>query len=165
MHRTLLWCPFVPYIVLIGNVIADRNVEDFKLLEKCVETMHSAAHLSPSVSKLYRACRIFYQIAKIYLSHRAETPINPGSKGALPRPAATVPSNDSPEPPPAPDPDIDLPDFPLSHEDWNGMLDDFDLGLGAENAREMSTFFEQYLSSSGTAGATRSEYLLPGTMP
>jgi hypothetical protein len=42
--------------------------------------------------------------------------------------------------------DIDLPDFPLSHEDWTGILDGADLGLGVENAREMSAYFEQYFA-------------------
>ncbi|EXJ56725.1 hypothetical protein A1O7_07069 [Cladophialophora yegresii CBS 114405] len=166
IHWTLLWCPFIPYIVLVGTVIADRNVDDLRLLEKCVDTLHSAAQLSASVSKLYRACRIFYQIAKTYMSRPAE------SRPPVPdaRASAIVPSNTSPQAQYtttyAPDPasDIDLPDFPLSQEDWNGMLDEWDLGLGAENAREMSAYFEQYLSGSN-AGGGRSEYILPGHMP
>ncbi|ETI26260.1 hypothetical protein G647_03037 [Cladophialophora carrionii CBS 160.54] len=179
IHWTLLWCPFIPYIVLVGTVIADRNVDDLRLLERCVDTLHSAAQLSASVSKLYRACRIFYQIAKTYMSHPAES--RPLAAAAAPdgqydaataaaRASAVVPSNTSPQAQYttyAPDSasDIDLPDFPLSHEDWNGMLDEWDLGLGAENAREMSAFFEQYLSGSNAGAATRPEYMLPGNMP
>ena len=132
---------FHPYIVLVGNVIADRNTEDFKLLEKCVDTLHSAAQLSPAVSKLYRACRIFPQIAKIYLMQRADNaPKTPGSqKVVVSQPSsAFMPSNDFLERHQPIDGDIDLPDFPLSHEDWNGMLDEWDIGIGAGNAREMS---------------------------
>lgn len=162
VHWTLLWCPFVPFTVLVGNVIAERDVNDLKLLEKSVETLHGAAALSAAVSKLYRACRIFYQIAKIYLRHpkterveeqHPQQTINPKDDGSRSRslPTAAVPSNDFQHQttawqPPETDVDIDLPDFPLSQQDWNGMLDDWDLGLGAENAREMSMYFEQYLS-------------------
>ncbi|OCT48870.1 fungal specific transcription factor domain protein [Cladophialophora carrionii] len=184
IHWTLLWCPFIPYIVLVGTVIADRNVDDLRLLERCVDTLHSAAQLSASVSKLYRACRIFYQIAKTYMSHPVESgPLAAAAAAAAPhgqydtataaaaaRASAVVPSNTSPQAQYttyAPDlaSDIDLPDFPLSQEDWNGMLDEWDLGLGAENAREMSAFFEQYLSGSNAGAATRPEYMLPGNMP
>jgi hypothetical protein len=40
-----------------------------------------------------------------------------------------------------------LPEFPVSQQDWDGMLNDFDLGLGAESAREMMTsYFEPFMS-------------------
>jgi hypothetical protein len=194
IHWTLLWCPFIPYIVLVGTVIADRNVEDLHLLEQCVHTLHSAAQLSASVSKLYRACRIFYQIAKIYLtrptteseigsesSRRQQQPVSPPSvsvpstmMSSSPQEqnhhpttttTTTTTTTDVRDPGSDIDIDIDLPDFPLSQEDWNGMLDEWDLGLGAENAREMSAFFEQYLSGGSNAGAGRNDYVLPGSMP
>ncbi|KIW65216.1 hypothetical protein PV04_07494 [Phialophora macrospora] len=202
VHWTLLWCPFIPYIVLVGTVIADRNVDDLALLEQCVHTLHGAAQLSASVSKLYRACRIFYQIAKIYLnrptesegegegegetsrSHRKQHQQQPPAPQVSPRGASvvvpstmsspqeqhhtttttTTTTTDVRDPGSDIDIDIDLPDFPLSQEDWNGMLDEWDLGLGAENAREMSAFFEQYLSGS-SAGSARNDYVLPGNMP
>ncbi len=170
IHWTLLWCPFIPYIILVGNVIADRNVEDLRLLEQCVNTLDTAAHLSASVSKLYRACRIFYQIAKIYLSHPATNSQPSNSQQAL-RATTILPSHMSPNQQyttaiPDSGGDIDLPDLPLSHEDFNGMLDEWDLGIGAENARQMSAYFEQYLSTgSGTGtGFPRSDYILPGSI-
>ena len=161
-HYSLLWCPFIPYIVLIGNVIADGNVDDFKLIEKCVDTLHTASQVSVSVSKLYRACRIFYQIAKLYLSQRDKDPQSPAVQKALPNPSTTVPSDDAQQVPF--DPDVELPDFPLSHADWNGMLDEWDLGLGAGNAREMSFFFEPYLTSGSGGATTRGDYILPGNL-
>ena len=115
-----------------------------------MDTLHGAAQLSQSVSKLHRACRIFYQIAKIYMNHRPQTVEPPGYQGDMPQPSASLPLTETPQQLPQLDSDIDLPDFPLSHEDWNGMLDEWDLGLGAENAREMSSYFEQYLSGTGT---------------
>ena len=166
LHWTLLWCPFVPYIVLVGNVIADRNEEDLRLLEKCVNTLHSAAQLSPNVSKLHKACHIFYQIAKTYLSHPAAKSQQSDSQQMV-NPSTILPSTMPPTQQQTtflrdPVGDIDLPDFPLSHEDFNGMLDEWDLGIGAENARQMSAFFEQYMPN-GT-GAPRSDYILPGAI-
>ncbi|KAJ9615532.1 hypothetical protein H2200_001607 [Cladophialophora chaetospira] len=166
IHWTLLWCPFIPYIVLVGNVIADRNVEDLRLLESCVETLQNVAQVSASVSKLYKACRIFYQIAKIYLSQPAEK-LRLQDNQQTPRPTTILPSNASLQQQYTTSAqetggDIDLPDFPLSQQDWNGMLDEWDLGLGAENARQMSAFFEQYLTSNPIA--PRSDYIMPGTL-
>ncbi|KAK5257710.1 hypothetical protein LTR40_009348, partial [Exophiala xenobiotica] len=68
VHWTMLWSPFIPYIVVFGNTIADRNAADLELLKAVVSGLESVADMSPGVGKLYRACRIFYQIASMVLA-------------------------------------------------------------------------------------------------
>ena len=39
-----------------------------------------------------------------------------------------------------------LPDLSLSRQAWDGMLDDWESGIGAENAKQMSSSFERYMN-------------------
>ncbi|KIX01705.1 uncharacterized protein Z518_09431 [Rhinocladiella mackenziei CBS 650.93] len=135
IHWTLLWCPFIPYIVVFGNIIADRNKDDIRLLEHVVNTL------------------IFYQIANIYLGRDNSsvqqapqvTTSSASNQLVLPRSQQSLRELDTQLT------NTILPDLPLSQQDWDGMLDERDLGLGAENAKEMSNFFGNYLSGSGSS--------------
>ena len=86
LQWTVLWCPFIPYTVLFGNVIADRNADDLELLGNVVGFMEAVATMGPGIGKLHRACRTFYQIASIYLSQ-------PGSDIAASMSQGTHPSS------------------------------------------------------------------------
>ena len=129
MSRTYLFSPFTPFIVLFGTVIAFKSEADLKLMEVSVETLKSAAQYSPGVAKLHDACETFFNLAKAYM---AQT-IKKGQpyEGPLPQQPATE----------AFDPTS------LYGQDWDAMLDDWDLGLGGENAREMSSFLTGSFSS------------------
>ena len=154
INWTLLFVPFIPFIVIFGNVIAHRDRQDLVLLEQVVETMQAASKVATAIEKLKDACGQFCLIAQSYLSQPESQPaadanveaqrqlpnmdniaganqnvdLNmPG--GALPAGAGAFES---------------LPDFP-----WDGMLSEWDLGLGAESAREMGAFFGQYTSTGG----------------
>jgi hypothetical protein len=131
--------PFWIIKVSLSSQADFSQVEDFKLLEKCVEALRSAAQLSPNVSKLHRACRMFFEIAKVYLNHDPKNPTSPRQAQAPPSPAANVPSTSLPPTQPL-DNDVDLPDFPQSQADWDGIFNEWEFGLGAANAREMSAF-------------------------
>ena len=91
-------------------------------MEASVETLKSAAQYSSGVAKLHDACETFFNLAKAYV---AQT-INEGEShdGPLHQQHATE--------------TFDL--TSLYGQDWDAMLDDWDLGLGGENAREMSSF-------------------------
>ena len=43
-------------------------------------------------------------------------------------------------------------DLDMSHQDWDMMFNEFDLGLGAESAQEMMPWFEQHMSGFGAFG-------------
>jgi len=151
IHWSLLWCPFVPYLVVFGNTIVERNRQDLDLLEKVVATLQGAHLESARIDKLEKACKFFSQIARIYLDQTEGA--NVQQFDAIDTLAATENSTSSTLGPTAmptfhqPDAqimDAILPDLPLSQQAWNGMFEEWDLGLGAGNAREMSSYFEHF---------------------
>ena len=151
VNWTMLFVPFVPVVVIFGNVIAQGNRQDMQLLEQVVEAMKAGAEVASSIEKLKTTCERFCHIAQSYLSHqeaqyaadveaRAQ-PVNIDNAVDMnPNVVMTGGGNI----PAAPGAFESLPDFP-----WDGMLSEWDLGLGAESAREMGNFFEQYTAAGG----------------
>lgn len=122
MSRSYLFSPFTPFIVLFGTVIAFKSEADLKLMEASVGTLKSAAQYSSGVAKLHDACETFFNLAKAYMAHMIKK--GESSEGPLHHQPATE----------AFDP------ISLYGQDWDAMLNDWDLGLGGANAREMSSF-------------------------
>lgn len=91
-------------------------------MEVSVQTLKSAAQYSSGVAKLRDACETFFNLAKAYMAQTIQK--GASYEGPLHRQPATE----------AFDPTS------LYGQDWGAMLDDWDLGLGGENAREMSSF-------------------------
>ncbi|KAK4934577.1 hypothetical protein LTR10_024197 [Elasticomyces elasticus] len=151
LQWTVLWCPFIPYTVLFGNVIADRNSDDLGLLGNVVSFMEAVANMGPGIGKLYRACRIFYQIASIYLSQPGSDVAASVSQGLG---SSSYASTRHPLQHGSFAPlengmhlgDTMIPDLPLFPQDWDVMLDGWDLGTDS-GPGAMSTFLEQYLPS------------------
>lgn len=160
VHSTLLFVPFVPFIVVFGNAIAFRDRGDLALLEKMVGILKAAQQASSpiasAIEKLKIACERFLLIAQAYINQppegqqrvmrRSSLPRTSGHQQVVPQihqAAAQMPLGahafqqfgepialDS------------LPDF-----SWDDMFSEWDLGLGAESAREMSTIMGQYMGS------------------
>ena len=91
-------------------------------MEISVKTLRSAAEYSSGVAKLHDACETFLNLAKTYVAQMIKK--GESYEGPLHQQPATE----------AFDPTR------LYGQDWDAMLDDWDLGLGGENAREMSSF-------------------------
>jgi hypothetical protein len=160
IHWTLLWCPFIPYIVVFGNVIADRNAQDLKLLEQVVDTLQKAAALGPGVRKLYHACRNFHQIGSMYLSQGGTGDVNNTSSQQGPQPTTTSATSGHLQTPQTSEPsslvrpdfpfaDTGIPDLPLFQPDWDGIQDGWDFNFDDGTQRDMSAFFGQYLNGPG----------------
>lgn len=47
---------------------------------------------------------------------------------------------------------LDLINFPMN-DNWDQLLDDWELGLGGESARQMTTYFEQYRPAENFGGS------------
>lgn len=91
-------------------------------MEVSVQTLKSAAQYSSGVAKLHDACETFFNLAKAYM-------------------AQTIKKGESYEGPLHQQPAAQAFDpTSLYGQDWDAMLDDWDLGLGGENAREVSSF-------------------------
>lgn len=158
---SLLWCPFVPYLIVFGNCIVERNRQDFDLLEKVAMALQAVQPRSGTVDKLEKACKIFCQTARIYLDQteaasqqqlhlerkssqhfgHARVP-SAGAHGISSMPGPTT-SRSTMHQPDMPIMDAMMPDLPLSQQNWDNMFSEWDLGFGAENAREISSYFEQ----------------------
>lgn len=137
INWTLLFVPFVPIIIVFGNSIAQRNHADLAILRDVVSVLEGAAQKSSACFKLHSACSKFTKIAETLLAQDAMS--------STVKETSTQPS---PVPADAYVGDFPSMDFPMSQSDWDGMLNEFDLGLGVESAREMTSYFEPFLSGS-----------------
>ena len=162
---TLMFVPFVPFIVVFGNTIAQNNRQDLALLERVVKAMQSASRVAGAIEKLRVVCERFCLIAQAYLSQQ-EGGAGADADGRPPLDLAAGAQTQEMEienmlPNQAMESNVaggqtalgggifdSLPDIP-----WDGMLNEWDLGLGAEDAREMGNFFGlgQYMST-GASG-------------
>ncbi|KAL9032414.1 MAG: hypothetical protein Q9180_006513 [Flavoplaca navasiana] len=137
VHWSTLFSPFVPFICVFGNVIAQCDLQDLALLGEFVSTLQSAAEQSHSIKKLHYACNSFHQIAKAFVARRSQH-LPPSATGAnsncMDWQSFDGTSGESPFQP--------LSDTLLSQQDWDSMLSEWDLGLGTLDARQMSSFLD-----------------------
>ncbi|KAL8831503.1 MAG: hypothetical protein Q9170_005260 [Blastenia crenularia] len=135
IHWSTLFSPFVPFISIFGNVIAQSNPEDLTLLGVFVSTLKFAAEQSTAIKKLYHG---FHKIAKAYIANKSRPSLIPTNR------IDKVSENCQPGYIPDAMDFQPLSDFSLSQQDWDLMLNDWDLGLGAEDARHMSSFLDLF---------------------
>ncbi|KAL8973920.1 MAG: hypothetical protein Q9197_001831 [Variospora fuerteventurae] len=136
IHWSTLLSPFVPFISVFGNTIAQADSQDLALLEAFVSTLECAAEHSHAIRKLYRACSSFHQIAKVYIAQHSQ-------HVASLRDRAENVAVDSRSMDNIVEDNLQaLPEFSMSQQEWNVMLSDWDLGLGTEEARQMSSFLD-----------------------
>ncbi|KAI4138576.1 MAG: hypothetical protein LQ341_004599 [Variospora aurantia] len=136
IFQSTLLSPFVPFISVFGNTIAQADSQDLALLEAFVLTLECAAEHSHAIRKLYRACSSFHQIAKVYIAqhsqHVASLRDRAESVAVDSRSMDTIVEDNLQA----------LPEFSMSQQEWDVMLSDWDLGLGTEEARQMSSFLD-----------------------
>ena len=122
MGRTYLFSPFTPFIVLFGTVIAFKSEADLQLMRASVETLKAAAQYSSGVAKLHLACETFFKLASAYMAQVIKKSESSESQ-LLEQPVAKAFGPAS-----------------LYGQDWDTMLDGWDLGLAGESAREMTSY-------------------------
>ena len=123
-------------------MIARSDLGDLALLEAFVTTLKTVAEISPVVKKVLNACSNFLQIAKIYVAtkNKQVTLLDTAAEDAITDPQALDrPHEMNLEP---------LPQFSWSQQDWDLMLSEWDLGLGAEDARQMSSYLDMLPNNS-----------------
>lgn len=119
---------------MFGNTITECNYDDLKLLGTIVDTMKVATVDTQNYKKLSCACEKFYEIAQAYVAANTQRPPGPNTGVMTPK----VPENAFTPPGMS---------GLVAQQDWNSLLNEWDLGLGAESAREMSSYFEQYMDA------------------
>lgn len=72
IRRTILYSPFVPFIVLFCHVIKDSSENDLQRLDDFVASIQPTTGLSEAISKLHRLCQVLLNIARLYLEAKAQ---------------------------------------------------------------------------------------------
>ncbi|KAF5021506.1 hypothetical protein F66182_6449 [Fusarium sp. NRRL 66182] len=74
VHWTLLFAPFIPFIVVFCQVIETQDQTDLARLHSFCTSMESSLSLSDAAAKTYRLFQVLYTIALRYVEFRTTTP-------------------------------------------------------------------------------------------
>ncbi|KAI1080113.1 hypothetical protein F5B20DRAFT_540812 [Whalleya microplaca] len=76
IHWTILYAPFIPFIVIFCLVIETSDVEELRRLADFVQSLEAACDVSESVSKLHQLCQVLYNVALLYVEAKAQEPVD-----------------------------------------------------------------------------------------
>ncbi|KAL6414158.1 hypothetical protein AUP68_00676 [Ilyonectria robusta] len=71
---TIIYTPFVPFIVIFCNVIETSNPDDMRILGEFSESLKPIRDTSEAVQKLHDLCQVLYNVAVIYVEAKAQNP-------------------------------------------------------------------------------------------
>ncbi|KAH6691446.1 fungal-specific transcription factor domain-containing protein [Plectosphaerella plurivora] len=74
INWTLLFAPFVPFIVIFCNVIETQDQMDLARLHEFVTSIQSAPTVSDAAGKMHRLFQVLYSVALRYIEFRVSTP-------------------------------------------------------------------------------------------
>ncbi|KAK2009270.1 fungal-specific transcription factor domain-containing protein [Colletotrichum eremochloae] len=74
MHWTVLFSPFIPFIVLFCQVIETQDREDLARLHSFVVFLQETATMSDAAGKMSRLFQVLYSVALRFVEFRATTP-------------------------------------------------------------------------------------------
>ncbi|KAI2632900.1 fungal-specific transcription factor domain protein [Xylaria nigripes] len=77
IHWTILYAPFIPFIVIFCLVIETSDAEDMRRLGDFVKSLEPACEVSSSVRKLHQLCQVLYNVAELYVEAKAVEPVGP----------------------------------------------------------------------------------------
>ena len=72
LNWTILYHPFVPFIVLFCNVIETSNAEDLERLSNFVKSLESSCATISAIDKLHKLCQVLYSVANLYLEAKSK---------------------------------------------------------------------------------------------
>ncbi|KAF7589690.1 hypothetical protein BBP40_003937 [Aspergillus hancockii] len=72
LHWTILYSPFVPFIVIFCHTIEVSSQTDLKRLEDFVTSLQPSCCLSEAIAKMHRLCQVLSKIARLYLEVKAQ---------------------------------------------------------------------------------------------
>ncbi len=136
INWTLLSIPFVPFIVLFGNAIAQKNHDDLTLLRNTLTILASAAERAPAIRKLYVACTKLTQLAEVCVAENLAVNEH-SSTSAIQADYAQDNGLQS------------WHSFPMMDQDWARMLNEMDLGLVSEGGVGIPSYFEPMMNGAG----------------
>ncbi|KAI1502061.1 hypothetical protein F5X99DRAFT_171753 [Biscogniauxia marginata] len=77
IHWTILYAPFIPFIVIFCLVIETSDAGDLGRLADFVTSLASARDVSPPVGKLFQLCQVLYNVALLYVEAKAREQLGP----------------------------------------------------------------------------------------
>ncbi|KAI1818659.1 fungal-specific transcription factor domain protein [Poronia punctata] len=77
IHWTILYAPFIPFIVIFCLVIETSDRDDLQRLADFVNSLETACEFSSSAHKLHQLCQLLHNIAELYVEAKALEPVNP----------------------------------------------------------------------------------------
>lgn len=80
IHWTILYAPFIPFIVIFCLVIETSDAGDLARLSAFVSSLEPACEVSSSVRKLHQLCQVLYNVAELYVQAKAAEPVGAGSE-------------------------------------------------------------------------------------
>jgi hypothetical protein len=71
LRRTILFSPFIPFIVLFCFVMESSSMEDLRSTEHFMSSLKPFRSVSSHADKLYQLCKVLYDLAEAYVRARA----------------------------------------------------------------------------------------------
>ncbi|KAI6378490.1 hypothetical protein MCOR25_002193 [Pyricularia grisea] len=72
IHWTILYSPFIPFIVIFCHIIETSNLEDLARLTEFVKSLEVCRDISEPVGKLHRLCNALVNVATMYLETKKQ---------------------------------------------------------------------------------------------
>ncbi|KAL2843158.1 hypothetical protein BJY01DRAFT_197527 [Aspergillus pseudoustus] len=72
-HWSILYSPFVPFIVLFCHAIEVSSWKDLDMLEEFVVSLEPNCCLSTAITKLHRLCQALSNVARLYIEAKAQS--------------------------------------------------------------------------------------------
>lgn len=76
IHRTVLWAPFIPFIVIFCHAIETSSTADLPLLEKFIQSLQDSCEISAAIDKLYQLSKMLYNVALIYVETKTQQSVD-----------------------------------------------------------------------------------------
>ncbi|RYP07504.1 hypothetical protein DL765_009137 [Monosporascus sp. GIB2] len=81
IHWTILYAPFIPFIVLFCHIIETLNIgDDLSRLSEFIASLEGSRGASQASEKLHRLCQVLYNVAVLYLEAKQQAQAAVGSE-------------------------------------------------------------------------------------
>ncbi|KAI0130377.1 fungal-specific transcription factor domain-containing protein [Xylariales sp. AK1849] len=72
LHWTILYAPFIPFIVIFCHVIETSSAADLQPLELFLQSLQNSCNISPAIEKLYQLSNVLYNVALLYIEAKTQ---------------------------------------------------------------------------------------------
>jgi hypothetical protein len=76
--RTILYAPFIPFIVIFCHVIETSSASDLHLLDRFVQSLQESHQISAAIGKLHQLSKVLYNVALLYVEAKRQQPLDEG---------------------------------------------------------------------------------------